>query len=120
MTTTSWISLAVFATGCAITTVGVGLYEAWWTIAFAIGGALVGLFGPRLTSPARPIAIGTAASGVALLAGMSVFFLFGASMRGGVPWFVAAVASIVGAIVLAFVVRRLLRASSDSHDIARR
>jgi hypothetical protein len=117
MTTTSWISLLVFAIGCAIAAVGIGLYEAWWTAAFAIGGALVGLFGPRLTSPTRPIAMGTAASGAALLAGMSVFFLFGSFMRGGAAWFLAAVGSIVAAIVLALVVRRLLRASAKPRDI---
>jgi hypothetical protein len=116
MTNTHWISLTVFAIGCAITVVGIGLYEAWWTAAFAIGGALVGLFGWRLTSPTHPIAIGTTASGAALLGGMSVFFLFGSMVGGGSAWFVAAIGSIVAAVVLAFVVRRLLRATSKPRD----
>jgi hypothetical protein len=117
MTTTRWVSLLVFAVGCGITSIGVGLYEAWWTIAFAIGGALVGLFGPRLTSPARPLAIGTAASGAALLAGMSVFFLFGGVTWGGTPWLLAGFGSMVAATVLALVVRRLLKPSGQAHDI---
>ena len=119
MTTTQWVSLLVFATGCAISVVGIGLYEAWWTAAFAIGGALVGLFGPRLTTPARPIAIGTAASSAALLGGMGAFFLFGSLMRGGTPWFLAAIGSIAAAIVLVVVVRRLLKASAQARDIHR-
>jgi hypothetical protein len=120
MTRTSWISVLVFATGCALTVVGIGLYQAWWTAAFSIGGALVGVFGLRLHSPTRPIAIGAAASGAALLAGMSVFFLFGSLMRGGIPWFLAGVGSIATAIVLAVVVRRLLKAPARPRDIAER
>ena len=116
MTRTSWISLLVFATGCAITVVGIGLYEAWWTAAFLIG-SFVGVLGLRLRSPGRPVAIGAAASGTALLAGMSVFFLFGSLMRGGIPWFLAGVGSIAAAVVLAVVVRRLLRASAQTRDL---
>ena len=119
MTRTSWISLLVFATGCALTVVGIGLYEAWWTAAFSIGGGLVGVFGFRLRSPARPLAIGAAASGAALLAGMSVFLLLGSLMGGGIPWLLAGVCSIAGAIVLAVVVRRLLRASVRPREVQR-
>ncbi|HEY4228066.1 MAG TPA: hypothetical protein VGM49_06990 [Candidatus Limnocylindrales bacterium] len=117
MTRTSWVSVLVYATGCAIAVVGIGIYEAWWTAAFAIGGALVGLAGLRLTSPARPVAIGAAASGAALLGGMSVFLFFGTLLGGGSPWFLAAVGSVLTAIVLLFVVRRLLMASAGPHDL---
>jgi hypothetical protein len=112
MTPTNWASLLVFGTGCAIAAVGIGLYEAWWTAAFAIGGALVGVFGPRMSSPARPLAIGASASGAALLAGMSIFLLFGSLTPGGIPWLLAAVGSIVAAVILVLV-RRLLKRSAQ-------
>jgi hypothetical protein len=120
MTTTNWASLHVFATGCVLAVVGIGLYEAWWTAAFAVGGALVGLCGPRMSSPVRAVGIGAAASGAALLAGTSIFFLFGSLMRGGLPWLLAALGSIVAAVILVFVVRRLLRPSGPTRDIQRR
>jgi hypothetical protein len=120
MTRTSSVSVLVYATGCAIAVVGIGIYEAWWTAAFAIGGALVGLVGLRPSSPARPVAIGAAASGAALLGGMSLFLLFGSLIGGGTPWFLGAVGSVLSAIVLVFVVRRLLLASAGPHDIAGR
>jgi hypothetical protein len=116
MTTAARVSLVLFAVGCAITAIGVGLYEAWWTIAFAVGGALVGAVGPRLTSPGRSIAIGTTASGAALLIGMSAFFLFGTSISGSLAWLAAAVGSILGAIVLVLVARRLLTAPARPND----
>jgi hypothetical protein len=111
MTTTRWTSLAAFAAGCAVTVVGIGLYESWWTAAFAIGGAVVGVIGPRLTAAERPVAIGIAASGAALAGGISAFLLFGSAIGGGAAWFLAGVGSIAGAIVLGTVARRLLRAS---------
>lgn len=119
MSTARIVSLVVFTAGCAIAAIGIGVYEAWWTAAFAIGGALVALSGPRLSSPARSIAVGVAASSSVLLAGMSVFFLYG-SMWGGAGWLFAAVGSIVTGIMLALVVRRLLTATSTPRDIRER
>ena len=119
MSTTRLVGLVVFLVGCAIAAIGIAVYEAWWTAAFAIGGALVALSGQRLSSPARSIAVGVAASSAVLLAGMSALFLYG-SMRGGAAWLLAAVGSILTGIVLALLVRRLLVRPGASRDIRER
>jgi hypothetical protein len=120
MTTTRWLSLVLFAAGCAIAAIGIAVYEAWWTAAFAIGGAVVALSSPRLSSPARSIAVAGAASGAALLAGMSVFFLYGSMWVAGTTWLMAALGSIAAAIVLALLARRLLVDPAGRRDIDRR
>lgn len=107
----------MYATGIGIAVVGIDLYEAWWTAAFAIGGALVGLVGFRHRSPTRPLAIGMAASGAALLGGMSLFLLYGSFLGGGMPWLLSAVGAVLAAIALLFVARRLLRPSAEPREI---
>jgi hypothetical protein len=107
----------VYALGLAIALVGVGLYEAWWTAAFAIGGTVVGLVGLRHASPTRPLAVGVTTSIAALLGGLSPFLFLGGVMGGGTPWFLAAVGSVVGAVLLVFVARRLLRPNTAPRDI---
>ncbi len=115
MTPTKLIGLVVFAAGWAIAAIGIAVYEAWWTAAFAIGGSVVALSAPRLSSPVRSIAVGGAASSAVLLAGMSVFFLYG-SMWGGTTWLAAAGGSIVTAFVLVLLVRRLLAGPAEPRD----
>jgi hypothetical protein len=105
---TSPVGLVAPIAGCAIAVVGLGLYQAWWTVVFAIGGFAVALLTQRQMAPARSIAIGSAVSGAILLAGMSLFLLYG-SLFGESLWLVASVGSIVAAILLLLVARRLLR-----------
>jgi apolipoprotein N-acyltransferase len=104
----SSVGIAAAIVGCAVTVVGLAAYQAWWTVVFAIGGLAVAFLSERDVAPARSMAIGLAIGGSILLAGMSVFFLFGSGW-GGTPWFVASIASIVTAIILGFLARRLLR-----------
>lgn len=101
------VGLVAVLAGCAATVIGM-VYEAWWTIAFLIGGVAVGLLAQRQMASARLVAIGATISGSALLAGMSIFLLYGSTF-GGTPWLVAAIASIGSAAILLVVARRLLR-----------
>jgi hypothetical protein len=105
---TSPVGLVALVAGCAISVVGLGAYQAWWTVVFAIGGFAVALLTQRQVAPGRSIAIGSAIAGSLLLAGMSLFLLYGSGW-GGTPWLVASVASIVVAILLLVFARRLLR-----------
>lgn len=92
--------------GLAIAAIGLGVYQAWWTIAFAIGGVAVDVFERRGRSGPRSIATGAAVTGAALCAGMGVFALYG-SAWGGAIWFAAAFALLATSIVLLLVARRL-------------
>jgi hypothetical protein len=116
----SAVGLVAVIAGCAVAVVGLGAYQAWWTVVFAIGGFAVLLLTQQQMAPARSIAIGSAIAGSILLAGMSLFLLYG-SLRGparpceacddtGTMWLVASIASIVTAILLLLVARRLVRA----------
>lgn len=102
------VGLAALIAGCAIAVVGLGAYQAWWTIAIAIGGFAVFSLTQHQTTPARALAIGSAVAGSILLAGMSLFLLYG-SLFGGVPWFAASIASVVTAVLLVLYARRLFR-----------
>lgn len=96
-------------TGCAVAVVGLGAYQAWWTIIFALGGFAVFLLTERRASPARAMLIGSAIAGSALLFGMGLFLLYGSSFGGGTPWLVGSISSIVSAVLLLVVARRLMR-----------
>jgi DNA-binding CsgD family transcriptional regulator len=101
------VALVAVFTGCAVAVIGMGVYQAWWTAAFLIGGVAVAMLSQRRMASTRLVAIGSAIAGSALFGGMSIFLLYGSAF-GGTPWFVAAVASIVSAVLLALVARRLL------------
>lgn len=102
------VGLLAAIAGCAVTVVGLGAYQAWWSVVFAIGGLAVAFLAERQVAPGRSFAIASALTGSILLAGMSIFLLYGSGW-GGVPWFAAAVGSIATAILLGVVARRLLR-----------
>ena len=106
--TISPVGLVALIAGCAVAVVGLGAYQAWWTIAFAIGGVAVALLSQRQLASARSIAIGSAITGSLLLTGMSIFLLFGTRF-GSTVWLVASLASIVTTIMLLVFARRLLR-----------
>jgi hypothetical protein len=127
---TELVRFVALAAGSAVAVIGIAVYEAWWTAAFALGGAAVAVLAPRVLTRARSIAVGTVVSGAILLAGMSVFFLYG-SMRAparpcedcadaGAMWLAAAFGSIVIAVLLVLLVRRLLAAPAEPHDTLQR
>ena len=98
------VGLIALAAGL-VTGFGVGRYEAWWTIAIAIGGAALAIQDWRGRTAGRALAIGAGVGVALLLGGMSLFFLFG-SMWGGAPWFAASAASIIASIGLLVILRR--------------
>jgi hypothetical protein len=99
-------------TGCAITVIGLGAYEAWWTIAFAVAGLVVAIQTQQQTPASLSLAIGLLVGGAVLSAGMSLFLLFG-SGRGGAPWLAASIATAVLAVAFLVVARRLRTSRSD-------
>ena len=103
------VGLVAVIAGCVVAVVGLGVYQAWWTVAFLFGGVAVALLLQRRIAPARLLAIGSAISGSVLLGGMSLFLLYGSSFGGGTPWLIASISSIATAAVLMLVARRLLR-----------
>lgn len=110
---TSPIGLAALVVGCATALIGLGAYQAWWTIAFALGGFVIALQTQQAVPATRSIVIGAAAGGSALLAGMSLFLLYGSGF-GGALWLVAAIASGLLSILL-LVVGWLLRRTRSGH-----
>jgi hypothetical protein len=105
------VGLIALAVGCVVAVAAIVTYEAWWTIAFAFGGAAVAIFERRGHSPSRSVASGVAIGGALVLAGMALFLLYGSLVGGGAKWFVASVASAVVAVLLVIVVwrRRVVR-----------
>jgi hypothetical protein len=93
--------------GFTVALLGVGVYQAWWTTAFALGGLAVAL-APRQMAPGRAIALGAAITGAGLLGGMGLFLLYGA-MFGASWWLIASIASLVAAVTLALVAWRVGR-----------
>lgn len=108
-TTIPPVGLVAVIAGGAASIIGLGAYQAWWTVVFAIGGFAVALLTLGRVAPARSIAIGLAIAGSLLLGGMSLFLLYGSSFGGGTPWFVAAITAIATAFALLLFARRLLR-----------
>jgi hypothetical protein len=69
-----WIRLASAAVGVIVALYGLGKYEAWWTIAFAIGGLAILLFDAR--HPAwKAIAVGGITAGVIALGMLGLFLI---------------------------------------------
>jgi hypothetical protein len=116
---TSSLGLVALLAGCGVAVVGLGAYQAWWMVVFAIGGFAVALLTQRQLPAERSIAIGSAISGSILLTGMSFFLLYG-SLRAparpcqdcgdtGTLWLVGSIAAIVTAVLLLILARQLLR-----------
>ena len=99
------VGLIVLAAGF-VAGYGVGKYEAWWTIAIALGGAVVAIQESRGRSAGRAVAAGAGFTAASLLAGMALFLLFGSLMGGGTSWFAASAASLVTSIALLSLLRR--------------
>jgi hypothetical protein len=95
---------------------GVGKYEAWWTIAIAIGGAALAIQEWRGRAAGRSLAVGAGVTAAALLGGMSIFLMFGSLLGGGTMWFAASAASVVLAIALLLVLRRSSSAAPRTGD----
>ena len=118
----SRIGLVAFFAGLAIAIIGLGAYQAWWTIAFAFGGVAVALLSSRGMAAGRLIGVGAGLTVAVLLAGMSVFLLYGSGW-GGPPWLAASIGSILISTLLILLARRLYRgapiATADPRDIAR-
>lgn len=112
---TSPVGLLALVTGFAVTFIGLGVYQAWWTIAFSIAGFVVALQTEH-TSASRSLAIGLLVGGAILLGGMSLFLLY-ASGFGGAPWLAAAIASAALAVALFLVAWRLRTSRSDDVSI---
>jgi hypothetical protein len=112
----SAVRLVALVAGFCVALFGVGVYQAWWTTAFALGGLSVALM-PAHVGPVRGIAIGAAITGAGLLGGMSLFLLYGA-LWGATWWLLASVASVLAAIALALLAWRLRRGavSRDIHQ----
>jgi hypothetical protein len=108
--------LVALVAGFVVALFGVGVYEAWWTTAFAAGGLAVAL-APREMASRRSIVFGAAITGAALLGGMSLFLLYGAAF-GAAWWLIASIASLLAATALALLAWRIGRATS--RDIAQR
>jgi hypothetical protein len=106
------IRLVALIAGIAVAVVGVGVYQAWWTTAFAVGGLAVAI-SPSHLSAGRSIVFGVAIAGAGVLGGMSLFFLYGA-LWGATWWLVATIAAFFAAVALALLASRLQHgASSD-------
>jgi DNA-binding CsgD family transcriptional regulator len=114
--TLSRIGLTALIAGSAVTVIGLGFYQAWWTVPFVIGGFIVALLTLGRVSPGRSVAIGSAIIGSLILAGMSLFLFF--VTRLSMTFLVASLVSIVLAIALLLLLRRLLRSrptASEQH-----
>jgi hypothetical protein len=99
------VGLVALAAGL-VTGFGVGRYEAWWTIAIAIGGAAIAIQEWRGRTAGRALAMGTGVAIAMLLGGMSLFLLFGSFVGGGTAWFAASAASLVASIGLLVILGR--------------
>ena len=113
----STVRLVTLVAGFGVALFGVGIYQAWWTTAFALGGLSVALM-PAQVPPVRGIAFGAAITGAGLLSGMSLFLLYGA-LVGATWWLLASMVSLLAAAALALLASRLRRGAVSS-DIAER
>ena len=112
-----------FAAGVTLTAIGIGVYQAWWTIVFAIGGTVIALAVAQSRSATRSIGIGSAVIGGAIAAGTGLFLLYGSTFTGRRPcddcadvaplWVASGVGSILLALVLVAVAWRLSRRSRE-------
>ena len=100
------VGLIALAVGCVVAVAAILTYEAWWTVAFAVGGAVVAILERRGHAASRSIASGVAIGGAIILAGMALFFLYGSVSGGGVRWFAASAGLAVVAVLLVIVVGR--------------
>lgn len=50
---TSPVGLVALVAGCTVSVVGLGAYQAWWTVVFAIGGFAVAPVTQRQVEPGR-------------------------------------------------------------------
>ena len=100
------VGVMALAIGTVIAVAAILRYQAWWSIAFAIGGAAVAIFERRGNASSRSIVMGLAIGGTVVLAGMAAFFLGGSLMGGGTSWFAAGMGCLVGAVLLIVAVRR--------------
>jgi hypothetical protein len=111
--------LAVALVGCVAAVYGLGVYQAWWTIAFAIGGVAVGFWAQRDDAILRPLVAGISFVGALLLVGVGLFLLYGWMVGPARPcpecadtrwqWLAASAASIVVAMTFVAFSRLLLR-----------
>lgn len=69
------LGLVAVAAGFGLTGYALGRYEAWWTIAIAIGAAAIGLSGTRLR-PGQSLAIGLLAGGAIAIGILGALLLF--------------------------------------------
>lgn len=113
----SRVRLVALVVGFGVSLFGVGVYQAWWMTAFALGGLSVALM-PAEAPPVRGLMFGAAVTGAGLLAGMSIFLLYGA-MWGATWWLLASVASVLAAVALALLASRLRR-GAVTRDMAGR
>jgi hypothetical protein len=121
-----WIRIGAAALGFGIAFYGLGKYEAWWTIAFAIGGLAV-LIVPRRQPVSRVLLVGAAVAGLVSLGMLGAFFVAMSPFAdarpdlpggNGVRFLASGVAMLLGALVgLGLVVRSVRRwkSRSDPH-----
>jgi hypothetical protein len=108
----SAVRVLALVVGVGLALFGVGVYQAWWAIAFAVGGLSVALL-PSHVGPVRGLAFGAAIAAAGVLGGMSLFLLYGA-MWGGTWWLLAAIGSLVSAAALVLVASRLRHGAVSS------
>lgn len=118
------VGLLVLAAGCAVAAIGLLAYQAWWTIAFAVGGVAAAILGRGRSNPTRTLGVGLEFSGSGLLAILGVFLVYGSQYASARPcdectdpgptWLAAGLGSIGLAVFLAILAVRGTRRRSDT------
>ena len=120
------LGLAAAAVGFAIAAFGLGAYQAWWTIVFAIGGLAVAWADLRGAASAPAITVGLAIAAILALGLLGVFLVVMSSFAGrrpdlpsggGVPILLLGLAAIaVASVALAITIRYVRRVTHQSTD----
>jgi hypothetical protein len=59
--------------GCAVAVAGLGLYQAWWTVVFPIGGAIVAILERRGVRAVEAVVVGAATASALAMGGIGAF-----------------------------------------------
>lgn len=123
------LALAAAAVGFAIAAFGLGVYQAWWTLAFAVGGLAIAWADIRGSASAPAIVGGLAIAAILALGFLGVFLVVMSPFAGrrpdlppggGVPILLLgfgalAVASLALAVTIRYM-RRAIKRSTDSEQ----
>jgi protein-S-isoprenylcysteine O-methyltransferase Ste14 len=112
-----WVGIVGLAIGLGIAAYGLGRYEAWWTVAFAIGGVGVAIadFRRVRTVPAVIAGIAIAVSVAVGLLGVFLVVMSPLARGDGIPLLSAGLgALLVAAVSLVVTVRYARRSTPPS------